>query len=767
MPEFNIVSPTMSITPRLCLNMIVKNESKIIRRLLESVVNLIDVYCICDTGSTDETVAIIEGFFAERGIPGKITSEPFRDFAHNRSFALKQCESIPTDYVLLLDADMIFKLGNGVTPTEFKNGLIIHDAYHMFQGTDTFYYKNARIVKNRIGASYWGVTHEYLKTPEGSVYGLIEKSRAFINDVGDGGSKADKFERDIRLLLKGLEDNPNNDRYTFYLANSYRDHGDNDLAIEYYKKRIEIGGWQEEQWHSYYSIGKCYKSKGDMVNAIHWWMEAYQFFPKRIENLYEIITHYRQIGKNQIAYMFYIMALKQVLLNPNQDYLFLQRDVYDYKLDYEFSIIGYYCNVDNYDMTRICTKVLNCKNAEWNIIRNVMSNYKFYSKKLVDYKTDFPEKLRSQLLTVGKELVATEPDGAFFVASTPSLAIIRNELIVNVRYVNYRINERGGYENQDHIATKNVIARFDLETLERISDDSFMWYDTKLDNLYVGLEDVRIFSANGQSRLLYNANRGLGPHDLKVEHGEVFAQIEQNGRNQISRQESLHIRGNAVEDASGSSLSLCSASPKYIADARNGLIAMEGQKEVEKNWVMFEDASGNLKVVYNWHDLVIGDCLPNENEDDASKWTFQKTHTIQTPAIFKYFRGSTNGLLIGDEIWFICHTVSYEDRRYYYHSIFTLDATTYEVKRFTPFFTFEGDKVEYTLGFVYREDEEEFEKVDNGTGGTSFIFSNNKTDGTFWIGYSKMDCSTHYMAIRKSVVEGLMYSPDKKSYISD
>jgi len=47
--------------------------------------------------------------------------------------------------------------------------------------------------------------------------------------------------------------------------------------------------------------------------------------------------------------------------------------------------------------------------------------------------------------------------------------------------------------------------------------------------------------------------------------------------------------------------------------------------------------------------------------------------------------------------------------------------------------TFEGDKVEYTLGFVYRPEEE-----------------------TFWIGYSKMDRSTHYMAIAKSVVEGFM-----------
>jgi len=705
--EFDIMTPYSS-APKLCLNMIVKNESKIIRRLLDSVVSIIDSYCICDTGSTDNTVSIIEQFFAERGIPGKIPREPFRDFAHNRSFALKQCESMDVDYILLLDADMIFQLGSGVKPLDFKRGLKA-DAYHMYQGTDAFYYKNARIVKNRIGASYWGVTHEYLKTPDGTAYGLIEKQLAFINDVGDGGSKSDKFERDIRLLLKGLEEYPNNDRYTFYLANSYRDHGDNDLAIEYYKKRIEIGGWQDEVWHSYYSIGKCYRAKGDMVNAIHWWMEAYQYFPKRIENLYEIVTHYRQIGKNQLAYMFYIMALKQCLLNPNPDYLFLQRDVYDYKLDYEFSIIGYYCNIDNYDMTRICTKVLNCKTAEWNIIRNVMSNYKFYSKKLGDYKTGFPT---TALENIGKELVAREPDSDFFVSSTPSLAIVDNELVVNVRYVNYRINDRGGYENQDNISTKNVIAKFDLNTWEKKSEE-FMCYDTKYDSLYVGLEDVRFFYSETQQKLLYNANRGLGSHNLKVEHGQVFG------------------------------------------GSQNGLITMEGQKDVEKNWVMFEDGNGALKIVYGWHDLVIGDCVPNLDTDG---YTFKKTHTIKTPPIFKYLRGSTNGVLIGDEIWFISHVVSYEDRRYYYHVFFTLDARTYEVRRFTPMFTFEGDKVEYTLGFVYREDSEQcLRKSSNDSGNsTKFTFSENDAEGEFWIGYSKMDCSTHYMAVKKSIIESMM-----------
>ena len=81
----------MTTPPTICINMIVKNESKVILRALQSVLAIVDCYCICDTGSTDNTIEIIEQFFREKNIPGKIIHEPFKDFAHNRNVALKAC----------------------------------------------------------------------------------------------------------------------------------------------------------------------------------------------------------------------------------------------------------------------------------------------------------------------------------------------------------------------------------------------------------------------------------------------------------------------------------------------------------------------------------------------------------------------------------------------------------------------------------------------------------------------------------------------------
>jgi glycosyltransferase involved in cell wall biosynthesis len=84
--------------PTLCLNMIVKNEGKIIKRLLDSVVSIIDCYCICDTGSTDNTAQIIIDYFNNKGIKGEVVFEPFKNFCHNRNFALQSCMGM-SDYV--------------------------------------------------------------------------------------------------------------------------------------------------------------------------------------------------------------------------------------------------------------------------------------------------------------------------------------------------------------------------------------------------------------------------------------------------------------------------------------------------------------------------------------------------------------------------------------------------------------------------------------------------------------------------------------------
>jgi tetratricopeptide (TPR) repeat protein len=298
------------MTVNICLNMIVKNESAIIVRMLESVVSSISTYCICDTGSSDNTMALIKSFFDSRNIAGIIVEKEFVDFEYNRSFALNACRDIDaylekekgiatkTDYILCLDADMEFYCGVSMDVLLGKK----KDVYMIHQGNSFFDYSNARLVSTAIldSCSHWGVTHEYLCYPSTCSVGGIDKTHAFIHDIGDGGCKADKSERDIRLLTAGLVRHPNNTRYTFY--KTYFEIGNYQEAIKHFNTNVKLDGWVEERWCSYYCLGKCHLAINHPGEAIQAWLDAYSVFPYRIEYVYEIVKCYRCCGQYLIDF---------------------------------------------------------------------------------------------------------------------------------------------------------------------------------------------------------------------------------------------------------------------------------------------------------------------------------------------------------------------------------------------------------------------------------------------------------------------------------
>ena len=102
---------------KICLNMIVKNESRVIKRCIESIVHLLDAIVISDTGSEDNTIEIIEDLIKEKGLKGEVCKNKWVNFGHNRTQALRHAESIIKDipgtwYILFMDADDLI-IGEG------------------------------------------------------------------------------------------------------------------------------------------------------------------------------------------------------------------------------------------------------------------------------------------------------------------------------------------------------------------------------------------------------------------------------------------------------------------------------------------------------------------------------------------------------------------------------------------------------------------------------------------------------------------------------
>ena len=76
--------------PKISLNVIVKNEEKVIERMLRSVAPMIDYYVVIDTGSTDRTKEIVKETMDSLGINGDIHDHEWVDFCTARNFALEK-----------------------------------------------------------------------------------------------------------------------------------------------------------------------------------------------------------------------------------------------------------------------------------------------------------------------------------------------------------------------------------------------------------------------------------------------------------------------------------------------------------------------------------------------------------------------------------------------------------------------------------------------------------------------------------------------------
>jgi glycosyltransferase involved in cell wall biosynthesis len=619
---------------KLCLNMIVKNESRIITRLLDSVKSIIDCFCICDTGSTDDTADIIRKWGKEHNIPGEVYLEPFKNFGYNRTHALDRAERWG-EYALLLDADMKLVIEPG-----FKKEDLKENGYSIIQKNGTLDYYNTRIAKTGIGVKCVGPTHEYYDFPSGGGHKL---NTLWINDIGDGGCKSDKYERDIRLLTEALKTDSCNGRYYFYLAQSYNHIGNKEKAFEFYKKRVEIGGWVEEVFYAALEAGNMARELKRDAEAVYWWMEAYNRHPKRSESIHELAKFYRETSRNHLSQMF--TDLGKSIKYPKDDVLFIKKACYDYLFDYEISINNYYTgrSVNHYDYINLLEKDYHRD--------NVISNYKFYVKKVKDFKD---AKVIDFNGSTVKSIMGRDDD---FVSSSPCIIPMADGYLMNVRYVNYKIRPDGSYafkHSDGKITTLNLLQWLnrDFKVLKS------KWIDQVQDETlrYQGVEDVKIF-AHCDSILFCGTVENPENGNIAVGHG-------------------------ALDFNSDRLSSRAWPSP-------NG-------RRCEKNWCYFHTADGDLRMIYDWSPLTIA-----SPEKDAIKIL---SCDAEVPKIFKDLRGSSNGCLVGDEIWFLTHYVQYCTPRHYYHMIVVLDAKTLKFKRNSILFKFQGECIEYSLGFLVEAD---------------------------------------------------------------
>ncbi|MCH9626758.1 MAG: hypothetical protein S4CHLAM2_03860 [Chlamydiales bacterium] len=634
---------------KLCLTMIVKNESRIIERCLNSVKDVIDYIVICDTGSTDNTVEIVEQFLQEHEIPGAVHRHEWRNFGYNRTLSVQaaqetlakhQCELDQT-YLLLLDADMLL-----VADEQFTKNALQTDSYLVLQQSSSLAYYNTRLIRASLPWESRGVTHEYWACPSLVAQGTL--STLMINDQGDGGCKEDKFTRDLELLTQGLEDEPHNPRYMFYLAQTYKCLRNYNEAIHWYKSRIDRGGWREEVWYSKYMIAECYEELGYWNHALTCYLDAYDYHPTRAEPLWKIANHYRLSGESALACLFAKQG--KAIPYPKDDLLFISHPVYTYQFDEELAVAAYYTPFKEEGMEAVNRLLLN---------REVPQSVKEWAHRTaLYYVQNLPD---ASYEPIAVELPPLrEGSDAYYCPLNPSIQKTDRGYNLICRAVNYTQKGGTGHRSRDPddstIRTKNF----------------FLEYDKKLKLL-------------SQKEITETLSRPR--HSSQVEGLEDCRLVEMNGESWFTCS-TFDYRPATVSQV------LCKLGGKASAQRMQvkTFVPMDGGKNwCEKNWLPFS-YQGELCVVYLCDPFTV-------YQVDKKTGACKLIKEYMPPLDLSRFRGSAAPIAFEDGYLMMIHEVVVGQERTYLHRFVYLDQEL-NLKKLSKPFTFQHQGVEYCCGMA-------------------------------------------------------------------
>jgi glycosyltransferase involved in cell wall biosynthesis len=305
------------------LAMIVRNEASTLPRLAASLRGQINYWTIVDTGSTDNTMEVAREVFD--GVPGQILQEEWRGFGPARNVA-HQAAVPHTDWVLWIDADE--SLG-GTLDTSHPGNCI--EAQQHF---GNLRYWLPRLTRDP-GWEWKGRCHEYLSCP---IPLRVQSERFWFIHHADGGSRGNKYWRDLALLQADWDDEPNA-RTAFYLARTYQDGGQYRKAVDWYRLRLTMRGWNEETFLTQYCLGKCLLALDAYDEGCGALWASWGLKPHRAEPLVALSEHYRRHEQWSLAWHAAQLACE---CRPQPDDLFVDTDATKWKAAYEGSISAWY-----------------------------------------------------------------------------------------------------------------------------------------------------------------------------------------------------------------------------------------------------------------------------------------------------------------------------------------------------------------------------------------------------------------------------------------
>lgn len=373
----------------VCLNMIVKDEKSVIERCLASVKPYIDHWVIVDTGSTDGTQDIIRRFLTD--IPGELHERPWRDFGHNRTEAMELARG-KASHVLIMDADNIFH-----APPGWAWPALTAPAYYIGLVSGGMRYQQCLLVSNALPWRWVGVLHEYLTTDE--PHHIENMAGPWVDRRHEGARSRDPdtFRKDAAILEKALQKEPDNVRYAFYLAQSWRDAGEPAKARQAYLDRAQMGGWAEEVWYSLYQVAVLTERlQGTDAQIRDAYLSAYEYRPTRVEPLVALARWHNR-RKDWAMGQLYARAAMSLPLPA--DILFMDEGMYRWGAMDEASVSAYWLG-DHLENFRLAMHLLDNDLLPESERLRVETNRDYSAPAVVAQTTRYPEATVQRMLAL-------------------------------------------------------------------------------------------------------------------------------------------------------------------------------------------------------------------------------------------------------------------------------------------------------------------------------------------------------------------------------
>ena len=319
----------------LQLTMIVKNAGDSFEDILKHNFPFFDRWTILDTGSTDNTIDIINRVLVGKK-KGQLFQEPFINFRDSRNRCLDLASN---DCKFLIMLDDTYKIENNLR--EFLltvRGDQFSDSFSLYIKSNDSEYGSNRIIKSDSGLRYIYKLHEVI-SPKNNMNVIIPMHHSFILDYRSDYMEKRTMDRknyDLKILHEMVDEEPEDSRALYYLGQTYNLLERYDSALEFFIKRIEHQdeGFIQEKIDACFEAARLcnFKLNYPWAECEKLYKRAYEMDPSRPDSLYFIGINYYMNKQYHIAYEYMKKAFEigypihcQYSLKPTLSYYFLPK----------------------------------------------------------------------------------------------------------------------------------------------------------------------------------------------------------------------------------------------------------------------------------------------------------------------------------------------------------------------------------------------------------------------------------------------------------